>query len=244
MKARYPEGLNWEEKSVFQQKAASYSLIKGTLFKIGADDQLKWCLEVKDWKKVMKALHSGPSNGHFVAITTVNRIRTFRYKVAVFNMQREGVCWELWPMRENGSSIFPEPLATNSNHSSRTIWKTGNRFIGPIALISAGQKRYIILATDYATKWVETRATRNNTAWTASSFLFTEILMRFLHPLELVNDRGVHFLNDLIHDIALRYLIMHRKTTPYNPRANGLTKRVNGIIEKSLNKMVSEHKTD
>ena len=68
--------------------------------------------------------------------------------------------------------------------------------------------------------------------------------MRFGHPLELVSDRGKHFLNDVIYNITTRYLIKHQKTTPYNPKANGLTERVNGIVGKSLNKMVSAHKTD
>jgi hypothetical protein len=110
--------------------------------------------------------------------------------------------------------------------------------------MSARKRRYIILATDYATKWVEARATVKNDALTAASFLFEEIMMRFGHPLELVSDQGKHFLNDVIHNITSRYSIKHRKTTPYNPKANGLTERANGIIGKILNKMVYAHKTD
>ena len=74
--------------------------------------------------------------------------------------------------------------------------------------------------------------------------MFEEIMMRFGHPLEIVSDRGTHFLNDVICDIITKYLINHRKTTPYNPKANGLTERANGIIGKVLNKLVAAHKTD
>ena len=69
-------------------------------------------------------------------------------------------------------------------------------------------------------------------------------MMRFEHPLELVSDRGKHFLNDVIINITSWYLIKHRKKTPYNLKANGLTERSNGIVGKILNKMVSAHKTD
>ena len=117
-------------------------------------------------------------------------------------------------------------------------------FIGPINPVSAWRNRYIILATDYATKWVEAKPTRKNDAATAATFLFEDIMMRFGHPLELVSDRGTHFLNDVIYDITTKYLINHRKTTPYNPKANGLTERANGIIGKVLNKLVAAHKTD
>ena len=55
-------------------------------------------------------------------------------------------------------------------------------------------------------------------------------MMRFGHPLELVSDRGLHFLNGVVQDITLRYLIKHWKTTPYNLRANRLTEQAKGII--------------
>ena len=76
---KYPEGLNREEKSVFQSKVAPYSLIQGILFKMGADDTLRRFLEQKDRKRVMTALHSESSGAHFAAITTVNRIQSAGY---------------------------------------------------------------------------------------------------------------------------------------------------------------------
>ena len=243
-KRTYPPGLSREEKSVFQHKAAPYSLIKGILFKMGADEQLRRCLEKKDRKTVIRALHSGPSGGHFAAVTTVNRIRSVgywwpslirdvkRYVGSCDQCQRTGA-----PAFRNHWPLTPiVPLAP--------FEKWGIDFIGPINPVSARKNRYIILATDYATKWVEARSTKRNDAITAAGFLFEEIMMRFGHPLELVSDRGKHFLNDVIHNITTRYLIKHRKTTPYNPKANGLTERANGIVGKSLNKMVSAHKTD
>ena len=122
--------------------------------------------------------------------------------------------------------------------------KWGIDFVGPINPVSARRNRYIILATDYSTKWVEARPTQKNNAATIAIFLFEEIMMLFGHPLELVSDKGTHFLNDVICDITTKYLINHRKTTPYNPKANGLTERANGIIRKVLNKLVATHKTD
>lgn len=59
-------------------------------------------------------------------------------------------------------------------------------------------------------------------------------------PLELVNDKGLHFLNKTIEFITDKYL--HRETTPYNPRVNDLTE--NGIMEKIMNKTVFAHKVD
>ena len=100
------------------------------------------------------------------------------------------------------------------------------------------------MTIDYATKWMEARATIKNDALAAASFFFEEIMMYFGHPLELVSDKEKHFLNDIIVNITSKYLIKHRKTTTYNPKANGLTERANGTVGKILNKIVSAHKTD
>ena len=76
------------------------------------------------------------------------------------------------------------------------------------------------------------------------TFFFDEIMMRFGHLLELVSNRGKHFLNDVVFNITSWYSIKHRKTTPYNPKANGLTEHANGIAGKILKKMMSAHKMD
>lgn len=57
-----------------------------------------------------------------------------------------------------------------------------------------------------------------------------------------MSDRGTHFLNAVIKKIRTKYYIKHRKNTLCNRRADGLTERANGVVEKMLNKMVSAHK--
>ena len=240
----YPPGLNREEKSVFQHKAAPYSLIKGILFKMGAEEQLRRCLEKKDRKIVMRALHSGPSGGHFAAITTVNRIRLAGYWWPSLIRDVRSYVGSCDQCQRTGAPAFRNHWPLTPIVPLAPFEKWGIDFIGPINPVNARKNRYIILATDYATKWVEARSTKRNDAATTVGFLFEEIMMRFGHPLELVSDRGKHFLNDVIYNITTRYLIKHRKTTPYNPKANGLTECANGIVGKSLNKMVSVHKTD
>jgi hypothetical protein len=76
VKSKFPDHFTREEKEVFQRKVAPYNLIKGILFKLGADEQLRRCLEGTDRKKVIESLHSGNSGGHFASVNTVNRIWT------------------------------------------------------------------------------------------------------------------------------------------------------------------------
>ena len=118
--------------------------------------------------------------------------------------------------------------------------KWGIDFVGPIAPASCnGQKRYILVAIDYVTKWTEAIATKNDNANIVATFLYENIITRFGCPKELVSDRGNHFINNTIAALTTKYEIKHRKTTPYNPCPNGQTKKTNGILCKILTKTIS-----
>jgi hypothetical protein len=58
--------------------------------------------------------------------------------------------------------------------------------------------KYILVATNYATKWVEVKALRSNTAVVTIRFFYEYVLIRFGCPLTIVTDQGVHFINDII----------------------------------------------
>jgi hypothetical protein len=67
--------------------------------------------------------------------------------------------------------------------------KWGLNFVGPFnpAVAQTGN-RYILVATDYYTKWVEAKALRDNTASSIAKFLYKYIWCRYGCPIELVSD--------------------------------------------------------
>ena len=73
--------------------------------------------------------------------------------------------------------------------------KWGLDFVGPFKLLAMRTgNRYIIVATDYCTKWVEAKALRDNTAASTTKFLHKYIWCRYGCPIELISDQGGHFL--------------------------------------------------
>ena len=93
---------------------------------------------------------------------------------------------------------------------------------------------YIVVATEYLTKWAEAKAVKIDTAAPAAAFMYENIIARFGCPKIIVSDKGTHFLNDLISWMTQRFQINHRKMTPYHPQTNGQTERVNGILRKTV----------
>ena len=52
---------------------------------------------------------------------------------------------------------------------------------------------YLVVATDYCTKWVEAKALPTKEAVQVAKFLYENIITRFGCPLEFVSDQGSNF---------------------------------------------------
>ena len=118
------------------------------------------------------------------------------------------------------------PIAVN-----KPFEKWGLDFIGPISPAARGsQARYIITGTDYVTKWAEAKAIRKADALATAQFMYENIITRFGCPREIVSDRGSHFLNETIEVLTAKFMISHKKSTPYYPRANGQVESTKKIL--------------
>ncbi len=83
--------------------------------------------------------------------------------------------------------------------------KWGLDFIWPVKPTSRMSNNwYILVATNYTTKWVEAWTGRTNIVAMTTKFLHKHILIRFGCPLTIVTNQGTHFIND-----AIMYLIDH-----------------------------------
>ena len=77
-----------------------------------------------------------------------------------------------------------EMMPLNPVLSETVFEKWGIDFVGPISpAAKSTQARYIIVATDYFSKWVEARAVREANARNTAKFIYEQIITRFGCPL-------------------------------------------------------------
>ena len=69
-----------------------------------------------------------------------------------------------------------------------TQW--GLDILGPFPKV-AGNKRFLLIGTDYFTKWVETEALANIRDVDAKKFIWKNIVTRFGIPHTLISDNGL-----------------------------------------------------
>jgi hypothetical protein len=118
-------------------------------------------------------------------------------------------------------------------------------FIGPIKLTGRTiGNRYILVATDYATKWVEAKVLCTNIIVVTTKFLYVNIFTRFGCPLTLVNDQSVHFLNTTIEMLTTHFLMKHTSSTTYYLQGNDQAKSTNKVIGILLTKLVNKKRSN
>eukprot|EP00253_Pinus_taeda_P026620 PITA_26620 len=115
-------------------------------------------------------------------------------------------------------------------------------FVGPINPPS-NQKTYVLVATEYVTKWVEEEALPRAIEESVIQFLL-HIFVRYGLPREIITDGGPQFAGKRIAATLNNYHVQHKMTTPYHPQANGQVESSNKIIEMILKKTVASHRRD
>lgn len=115
----------------------------------------------------------------------------------------------------------------------------GIDFVGPLPTTVSGN-RYIIVATEYLSRWPIAAPLKTANAMDTAKFLFENIICTFGIPKVLISDQGTHFLNEVVSIITGLFSFHHRKSTAYHPQTNGLTERFNKTIVHSLLKYVNE----
>ena len=99
--------------------------------------------------------------------------------------------------------------------------------------------RYVIVLTDYLTKWPEAEAIKNKEASTVAK-LITKVVCRNSDAKVIITDQGCEFCNVVNDDICRHLGIDHRRTTAYHPQSNGQTESYNQTLCNSLVKFLND----
>jgi hypothetical protein len=236
---------NSKQVEALLKRSAPFTLIGETLYKQGHDGILRRCLNPSEVSLILEGCHLDASGGHFAGESTARKALLAGYWWPTLFKDAHSYTRKCDPCQRVGKPTPTTAMPLIPLLALASFEKWGINFVGPIAHATKhGRKHYILVATDYATKWAEAAATRMDDAKIVAKFLYENIISWFGCPKELISDRGIYFLNSTIEALTNKYLIKHRKTSPYHPRANGQTEKTNGLLCQILTKTISSSATD
>lgn len=238
-----PSHLTDNEKRTIKLHSVRYIVVNGTLWWRNFEGILLKCVDQRKSEEILNEMHSGVCGGHYMAKTTAHKV------------MRLGFWWptlfkdaQVLVRKCDSCQRFAGKLKFSGNTPLKLVevqvpfQQWGMDFIGEISPSSSTGFSWILLATDYFTKWVEAIPTRNLTSKVVNSFLLNNIITRFGCPERIVNDNAMCFRSEEFIKFCDKYGITRSTSSPYHPQGNGQAESTNKSLLKVIKRTLDDNK--
>ncbi|GKB71364.1 reverse transcriptase domain-containing protein [Tanacetum coccineum] len=123
--------------------------------------------------------------------------------------------------------------------ASWPFYKWGIDIAGPFPE-GPGKVKFLIVAMDYFTKWIEAKAMATITGNQVKKFVWDNIVCRFGHPGEIVSDNGKQFSDKPFKDWCEKLNITQCFASVKHPQSNGLMERANRSLGEGIKARLGE----
>ena len=179
------DGVPKHMQRIMEIESQQYTLLgSGQLYKRGKDGQLCLCVAKNKYIPILHQAHAGVGSEHFGAkIMTKNILWSGLWWPTIRHDAKEFVKHCKFSQRTKVPKEFDQ-MPLRPIMSTRAFAKWGSDFVGPIKPPAKGtHAEYIIVATNYPTKWVESKATVKNKARIIAKFLYEYVFTRYGLPI-------------------------------------------------------------
>ena len=186
--------------------------------------------------------HDSHLAAHFGAKKTESRIRKFYYWPLMASQIKDW-CSTCEPCLKRKRDYGRRKAPLNPIPIGLAFDRIAVDLLGPLPLTKSGN-RYIIVFSDYKTKWPEAAALPSGEAHLIAREFFRLIISRHGTPHTLLSDLGRNFMSNLLKEIYALMDVKKVNTTAYRPQTDGLVERFNGILTQAITMFCSANQDD
>ncbi|GJX41389.1 reverse transcriptase domain-containing protein [Tanacetum coccineum] len=234
------KGMSTQQKRKFFKDVKHYFWEDPFLFKICADQVIRRCVFGKEAHDILMACHDGPTGGHHGANYTARKVFDSGFFWPTIYKDAHELVKNCNSCQRQGKISQRDEMPQNSIQVCEIFDVWGIDFMGPFP--SSKGNKYILVAVDYLSKWVEAKALPTNDARVVVRFL-KALFARFGTPRAIISDRGTHFCNDQFAKVMLKYGVTHRLSTAYHPQTSGQVEVSNRGLKRILERSIGENRT-
>jgi len=200
------------------------------------------CMDEREAGLLMHEIHEGSSgtlaNGHAMARKML--------RAGYYWMTMEADCCK-HAKKCHKCLIYVDKIHVPSNtvnvlSSPWSFFMWGLDMIGKIEPKALNGHRFILVAIDYFTKWVEAASYANVTKQVVVKFIKNQIICHYGVPNKIITDNGTNLNNKMMKELCDDFKIEHHNSSPYIPQMNVVVEAANKNIKKIIQKMVVTYK--
>ncbi|GJV16516.1 reverse transcriptase domain-containing protein [Tanacetum coccineum] len=233
------KGMSTQQKRKFFKDIKHYFWDDPYLFRTCADQIIRRCVFGQEALEILKACHEGPTGGHHSANITARKVFDAGFFWPTIYKDAYELIKSCDACQRQGKISHRDEMPQNAIQVCEIFDVWGIDFMGPFP--SSRGNKYILVAVDYLSKWVEAKALPTNDARVVVKFL-KSLFSRFGAPRAIISDRGTHFCNDKFARVMSKYGVTHRLSTPYHPQTSGQVEVTNRGLKRILERTVGENR--
>ncbi|GJY34046.1 reverse transcriptase domain-containing protein [Tanacetum coccineum] len=196
-------------------------------------------LETLEAVDILTACHNRLTGGHHGAKYTAKKVFDSGFYWLTIYRDAHDLVTRCDACQRQGKISQKDEMPQNAIQVCEIFDVWGIDFMGPFP--SSRGNKYILVAVDYLSKWVEAKALPTNDARVVVKFL-KSLFARFGTPRAIISDRGTHFCNDQFAKVMLKYGVTHRLSTAYHPQTSGQVEVSNRGLKRILERTVGENR--
>lgn len=171
--------------------AARFSLgPNGTLFRRSFQGPSQRCLSKAEADEVLREVHEGVLGNHVAGGMLTQKIIRLGYFWPTMKIDSKRFAQKCQVCQRYSNNIHRPAAPMTFVEISWPFDQWGIDLVGPFPMAS-GQRKFLVVAVEYFTKWVEAEALAKITDSAIQSFLWKNIFCRFGAPQILISDNGI-----------------------------------------------------
>uniref|UniRef100_A0A2N9F1B6 Uncharacterized protein n=1 Tax=Fagus sylvatica TaxID=28930 RepID=A0A2N9F1B6_FAGSY len=214
-------------------RASHFQLLDGILYKMGFSRPHLRCLSPEEANYVIREVHEGICGNHSGARALAHKLtRAGYYWPSLLHDAAQYVkTCDKCQRFANIPRAPPEEITPMTSPWPFSQW--GLDIMGPFP-VGTKQAKFLVVAIDYFTKWVEAEPLATITEKNVKNFVWKGVICRFGIPRVLVSDNGKQFDNGPFRDLCAQLNIKNHYSSPRHPQANGQVEVTNRTLLKQI----------